>query len=162
MEQWEIMRLREINLSLSSLDVLEPDLVLKIDAAYRCRWDLHFSKHSVNYLCPFNQWQVSAFLKCSWGDKITYLMLLELWARVLLLREAMNGGTKCSLYQLNDCIYWLSDDLCNWCVIHNRLWCLRIRNFAESEEEDISKYWLSCLMVTPVAFKLCALIIRLN
>jgi hypothetical protein len=28
------MRLREINLSLSSLDVLEPNLVLKIDAAY--------------------------------------------------------------------------------------------------------------------------------
>jgi hypothetical protein len=32
MEECEIVRLREINLSLSPLDVLEPDLVLEIDA----------------------------------------------------------------------------------------------------------------------------------
>jgi hypothetical protein len=30
------MRLREIDLSLSSLDVLEPDLVLEIDATDSC------------------------------------------------------------------------------------------------------------------------------
>ena len=97
MKKWEIMRLREINLSLSSLDVLKPYLVLKIDATNSCGWDLHFSKHPVEHLCAFIQRQVITFLKCLRGDKITNLMLLELWTRVVLLWEPMNGGTNCSL-----------------------------------------------------------------
>ena len=45
------MRLREINLSLSSLDILEPDFVLKIDAPNGCGRNFHFSKPSVKHLC---------------------------------------------------------------------------------------------------------------
>jgi hypothetical protein len=48
------MRLREINLSLSSLDILEPDFVLKIDAPNGCGRNFHFSKPSVKHLCTFN------------------------------------------------------------------------------------------------------------
>ena len=122
MKEWEIMRLREINLSLSSLDILEPDLVLKIDATNGCGRNFHFSKPSVKHLCAFDQWQMSAFLKSLGWDEITNLMLLELWARVILLRETMNWGTNCCLDQLNDCWNWLPDNLCNWCIIHHWLW----------------------------------------
>jgi hypothetical protein len=48
------MRLREINLSLSSLDILEPDLVLEIDATNGCGRNLDFSKPSVKHLCAFD------------------------------------------------------------------------------------------------------------
>jgi len=49
------MWLKEINLSLSSLDILETDLVLEIDAMNGCGRNLDFSKLSVKHLCAFDQ-----------------------------------------------------------------------------------------------------------
>ena len=54
MEECEIVRLREINLSLSPLDVLEPDLVLEIDATDG-RWGDHdLTKLSMEQRCTFS------------------------------------------------------------------------------------------------------------
>ena len=50
---------RKINLSLSPLNVLEPDLVLEVDATDG-RWrDHHLTERSVEHLCTLHQRQMS-------------------------------------------------------------------------------------------------------
>ena len=49
------MRLREVNLSLTPLDVLEPDLVLEVDATDGRLGDYDLTKVSMEQRCTFSK-----------------------------------------------------------------------------------------------------------
>ena len=55
MKEREIVRLREVDLTLTPLDVLEPDLVLEVDASDG-RWGDHdLTKLSMEQRCTFSK-----------------------------------------------------------------------------------------------------------
>ena len=62
MEQGEVVRFGEVDLALAPLDVLEPDLVLEVDATDGRRGDPNLTEPSVEQLCPLGQRQVGALL----------------------------------------------------------------------------------------------------
>ena len=66
MKQGAIVRLGEINLPLPALDVLEPDLVLQVDAKDGRRGDHGLAEPSVEQLRSLSMGQVSGFLQSRW------------------------------------------------------------------------------------------------
>ena len=78
MEERQVIRISEVDLSLASLDILELDLVSLIDSTYRCRRDLQFSILPVKHLSTLSQRHMGAFCECLRRDKIAYVMLQEL------------------------------------------------------------------------------------
>ena len=60
------MRLCEINLPLATLDVLEPDLVLQVDATDGRRGDHGLTEPSVEQLRSLSKGQVSGLLQSRW------------------------------------------------------------------------------------------------
>ena len=62
MEEREVVALREVDLTLAPLDVLEPDLVAEVDATDGRRGDPHLAEPSVEQLRPLGQRQVGALL----------------------------------------------------------------------------------------------------
>ena len=78
MEERQIMRISEVDLSLASLDVLEPDLVLEVNATDCCRGDHHLTKPPVENLRTLSQRHMGAFRECFRRDKIAFVMLQEL------------------------------------------------------------------------------------
>ena len=63
MEEGEIVCLREVDLALAPLDVLEPDPVFEVDATDGCRGDLQLAESSVEQLSALSQREVGAFLQ---------------------------------------------------------------------------------------------------
>ena len=55
MEQRAVVGIRKVNVSLSSLDVLEPDLVLQVYTTDSGWGDLDFTKLSMKHVSAFNQ-----------------------------------------------------------------------------------------------------------
>ena len=55
MEQRGVVGIRKVNVSLSSLDVLEPDLVLQVYTTDSEWEDLDFTKLSMKHVSAFNQ-----------------------------------------------------------------------------------------------------------
>ena len=78
MEERQVMRISEVDLSLASLDILELDLVCLIDSTYRCWRDLQFSIFPVKNLRSLSQRHMGSFRECFRRDKIAYVMLQEL------------------------------------------------------------------------------------
>ena len=62
MEQRGVVGIGKINVTLSSLYVLEPDFVLEVDATDGRRGDPNLTEPSVEQLCPLGQRQVGALL----------------------------------------------------------------------------------------------------
>ena len=78
MEERQVMRISEVDLALSSLDILELDLVSLIDSTYRCRRDLQFSILPVKHLSTLSQRHMGAFRECFRRNQVSYVMLQEL------------------------------------------------------------------------------------
>ena len=55
MEQQAVVGISKVNVSLSSLDGLEPDLVLQVYTTESVRGDLDFTKLSMKHVSAFNQ-----------------------------------------------------------------------------------------------------------
>ncbi len=55
MEESEVVAVGEVDLVLAPLYVLEPDLVLEVDATDGCRGDPNLTEPSVEQLCPLDQ-----------------------------------------------------------------------------------------------------------
>ena len=55
MEQGEVVRFGEVDLALAPLDVLEPDLVLEVDATDGRRGDLDLAEPPVEQRCALRQ-----------------------------------------------------------------------------------------------------------
>ena len=60
------MRLGEVDLPLATLDVLEPDLVLQVDATDGRRGDHGLTEPPVEQLRSLSKGQVSGFLQSRW------------------------------------------------------------------------------------------------
>ena len=78
MEQLAIVRVREVDLALVALDVLEPDLVLQVDAADGRRGDHGLAEATVEQLRPLDQSQVGTLLQGRRSHQVADLLLGEL------------------------------------------------------------------------------------
>jgi len=72
------VRLCEVNLPLAALDVLEPDLVLQVDATDGGRGHLSFSEVAMEKVRPLDKGQVGGLLQGRRGDQVAHLLLGEL------------------------------------------------------------------------------------
>jgi hypothetical protein len=80
MEELAIVRFSEVNFSLASLDVLEPDFVLQVNAPDGWWRYLLFTKSPMEHLRSLSQWQVSGFLQSGWRKQVANVLLCELWS----------------------------------------------------------------------------------
>ena len=79
-EQCREVRLSEVNLRLTSLNLLKLDFVLDVNIANGWRRDLSFTEFSVKELSTFCERHIGTFLKSGGGDKIRDVMRQELTA----------------------------------------------------------------------------------
>ena len=75
MEQRGVVGIRKVNVSLSSLDVLEPDLVLQVYTTDSGWGDLYFTKLSMKHVSALNQCQMRGFIKSCLRDKVPNLII---------------------------------------------------------------------------------------
>ena len=102
MEQWAVVGIRKVNVSLSSLDVLEPDLVLQVYTTDSGWGDLDFTKLSMKHVSAFNQWQMRGFIKSCLRDKVPNVMLWELMPARLIDLKHISRSVNRSLDKLDN------------------------------------------------------------